>query len=204
MPTILTLSGPNTAFELRVSNHVWEKQKNITGLYQPDTVPVTCYAGQLVVQGTQLPNEGYTSLNNENAWVMVNPGDDLTQDIYACNTFNANEIQDPVTGNIYKVGSNTLGLPIPAGQRGTYTRIDEGDMMRFGIGNFAATPTVGEYAVINEAGVLTPSASVPTDINTLYFEVLSTGSFTQGAYASFAYYLLRAKRVHTLTLPSEE
>lgn len=203
MSTIATLSGPNTAFELRVSNHVWEKQKNITGLYKPDETPVTCYAGQLVVQETQLPNEGYTGLNNENAWVMGGPGDDLTQDIYACNTFNVNEIQDPVTGNIYKVGSNTLGLPIPAGQRGTYTRIDEGDMMRFGIGNFTAAPTVGQYAVINAAGVLVPSAVIPTGINTLYFEVLSTGSFTQGAYASFAYYLLRAKRVRaTAAVPS--
>lgn len=197
MPNAATLSGANTAFELRVSNHVWEKQKNITGFYKPGEPPVACYAGQLVVQGAQLPNEGYTGLNNENAWIMGDPSGNDTRDIYACNTFNVNEIQDPVTGNIYKVGSNTLGLPIPAGQRGTYTRIDEGDMMRFGVGNFNGTPTVGQYATVNNKGALEPSASIPTGINTLYFEVLSTGSFTQGAYASFAYYLLRAKRVRT-------
>ena len=198
MPNTPTLSGSNTAFELRVSNHVWEKQKNITGFYKAGESPAACYAGQLVVQGAQLPNEGYpTGFYNENAWVMTKPSGNLTQDIYACNTFNVNEIQDPVTGNIYKVGSNTLGLPIPAGQRGTYTRIDEGDMMRFGVGNFNGTPTVGQYATVNENGSLVPSASIPTGINTLYFEVLSTGSFTQGAYASFAYYLLRAKRVRT-------
>lgn len=197
MPHTSTLSGLNTAFELRVSNHVWEKQKNITGLYKPGETPATCYAGQLVAQGTQLPNEGYTGLNNENAWVMVGPGNGPTKDIYACNTYNVNEIQDPVTSNIYKVGSNTLGLPIPAGQRGTYTRIDEGDMMRFGVGNFTDVPTVGQYAGINADGILVPSASIPTGINTLYFEVLSTGSFTQGAYASFTYYLLRANRVRT-------
>lgn len=197
MPNTPTLSGFNTAFELRVSNHVWEKQKNITGFYKPGEAPAACYAGQLVVQGIQLPNEGYIGLNNENAWIMGNPTGNDTRDIYACNTFNVNEIQDPVTGNIYKVGSNTLGLPIPAGQRGTYTRIDEGDMMRFGVGNFNGTPTVGQYATVNQKGALEPSASIPTGINTLYFEVLSTGSFTQGAYASFAYYLLRAKRVRT-------
>lgn len=197
MPNTATLSGLNTAFELRVSNHVWEKQKNITGLYKPGGTPTTCYAGQLVSQESQLPNEGYTDLNNENAWIMGYPQENKNQDIYACNTYNVDEIQDPVTGNIYKVGSNTLGLPIPAGQRGTYTRIDEGDMMRFGVGNFTAAPTVGQYAGINETGVLVPSASIPTGINTLYFEVLSTGSFTEGAYASFAYYLLRAKRVRT-------
>ncbi len=202
MDSVATISGPNTAFELRVSNHVWEKQKNITGLYAKNSQPATCYAGQLVAQTAPLPNEGYTGLNNENAWVMGYPNGNNTQDIYACNTFNVNEIQDPVTGNVYKVGSNTLGLPIPAGQRGTYTRIDEGDMMRFGIGNFSEAPTVGQYATIEDTGVLVPSASIPAGINTLYFEVLSTGSFTQGAYASFAYYLLRAKRVHTL--PSEE
>lgn len=197
MPNTPTLSGFNTAFELRVSNHVWEKQKNITGFYKPGEAPAACYAGQLVVQGIQLPNEGYIGLNNENAWIMGNPTGNDTRDIYACNTFNVNEIQDPVTGSIYKVGSNTLGLPIPAGQRGTYTRIDEGDMMRFGVGNFNGTPTVGQYATVNQKGALEPSASIPTGINTLYFEVLSTGSFTQGAYASFAYYLLRAKRVRT-------
>lgn len=197
MPNTPKLSGFNTAFELRVSNHVWEKQKNITGFYKPGEAPAACYAGQLVVQGIQLPNEGYIGLNNENAWIMGNPTGNDTRDIYACNTFNVNEIQDPVTGNIYKVGSNTLGLPIPAGQRGTYTRIDEGDMMRFGVGNFNGTPTVGQYATVNQNGALEPSASIPTGINTLYFEVLSTGSFTQGAYASFAYYLLRAKRVRT-------
>ena len=196
MPNTAELSGSNTAFELRVSNHIWDKQKNITGLYQVSDAPATCFAGQLVAQGAQLPNEGYAGLNNENAWVMAKPLN-LTFDIYACNTFNVNEIQDPVTGNIYKVGSNTLGLPIPAGQRGTYTRIDEGDMMRFGVGNFNGTPTVGQYATVNANGALEPSASIPTGINTLYFEVLSTGFFTEGAYASFVYYLLRAKRVRT-------
>ena len=186
---------PNTAFELRVSNHIWDKQKNITGLYQNSATPELCPAGFLVQETTQIPNEGYTGLNNENAWFMKTAAD-ATQTIYACNTFNVNEIQDPVTGNIYKVGSNTLGLPIPAGQRGTYTRIDEGDMMRFGVGNFTAAPEANKYAVIAN-GMLTAQAEAPTAQGTLYFEVLSTGSFTQGAYASFAYYLLRAKRVRT-------
>lgn len=187
--------GANAAFELRVSNHIWDKQKNVTGIYVNVETPKLCPAGFLVRESAPLPNEGYTGIANENAWVMeaASGTEDL---IYACNTFNVNEIEDPVTGNIYKVGGNTLGLAIPAGQRGTYTRIDEGDIARFGVGDFASTPTVGQYATI-EAGKLNPSAERPTTMGTLYFEVLATGTFTQGAYASFAYYLLRAKRVRT-------
>ncbi len=186
---------PNTAFELRVSNHIWDKQKNVTGLYVNGETPELCPAGFLVRESAPLPNEGYTGIANENAWKMEAASG--TEDfIYACNTFNVNEIQDPVTGNVYKVGTNTLGLPIPAGQRGTYTRIDEGDIARFGVGDFASAPTVGQYAGVQD-GKLVPAADAPTTMGALYFEVLATGTFTQGAYASFAYYLLRAKRVRT-------
>lgn len=198
MAAAATISGPNTAFELRVSNHIWDKQKNVTGLFKPDEEPAICYAGQLVTEEAQLPNEGYTGIANENAWFMGTPGYDPVGTVYACNTFNVNEIQDPVTGNIYKVGTNTLGLPIPAGQRGTYTRIDEGDMMRFGIGNFSGTPTVGQYAIVGETGVLIPAGDAPNTMNALYFEVLGTGTFTQGAYAAFGYVLVRAHRVHAV------
>lgn len=187
---------PNTAFELRVSNHIFDKTKNVTGLFMNGPSNELCPAGWLVREADALANEGYADLNNENAWIME-AAEGKESFIYACNTFNVNEIQDPVTGNIYKVGTNTLGLPIPAGQRGTYTRIDEGDIMRLGVGNFASAPTVGQYATI-QAGKLVPAADAPTAMGTLYFEVLSTGTFTQGAYASFAYYLLRAHRVRTV------
>ena len=41
---------------------------------------------------------------------------------------------------VYKIGSETLGLHIPAGMRGTFTRIyfDNDKIYRFGIGNLSA------------------------------------------------------------------
>jgi hypothetical protein len=188
----------NTAAELRVSNHVWKKNKNVTGLFQDaGGAPDICPAGFLVKPVSLMPCEGYTGINNEDAWIMQAADTaDATGEVYFCNTFDVQELVDG-QGNVYKVGAGTLGLPIPAGQRGTYTRIDgieEHDQIRFGIGNFAATPTVGQYATI-AGGMLTPSATAPTATGTLYFEIMSTGNFTAGAYQSFGYVQVRAKRV---------
>lgn len=186
----------NTAFELRVSNHMFDTTKNVAGKFQNSTpADEECPAGFLVVPTGKLPNEGYSGVYNENAYLMGAAAEATAEEIYACNTFNVQELPGPF-GTSYKVGTNTLGLPIPAGQRGTYTRIDEGDIMRLGVGNFASAPTVGQYASVQD-GKLVPAADAPTTMGALYFEVLSTGTFTQGAYASFAYYLLRAHRVRS-------
>jgi hypothetical protein len=128
-------------------------------------------------------------------------GDATAEAIYACNTFDVQEIAGPF-GTAYKVGSNILGLPILAGHRGTYTRIDEGDMMRFGIGNFTAAISDNGFATLGattNAGKLVPAAAAPTDTGALYFEIVGTGNFTQGAYAGFGYVLVKAHRVHTVT-----
>ena len=190
----------DTAAELRVSNHVWEKTKNVTGLYQDaanNDAPDTCAAGYLVKPVGLMDNEGYANIKNENAWIM-NMADaaDATGEVYFCNTFGVQEITAP-DGNIYKVGPNTLGLPIPAGERGTYTRIEHLDHIRFGVGNFASTPTVGKFATIDD-GLLKPANAAPTTTGELYFEVVGTGTFTTGAYAGFAYYDVIAHRMNTV------
>lgn len=186
----------NTAFELRVSNHMFDTTKNITGKFQEGS-PATdavCAAGFLVVPGERLDNEGYADVKNENAYIMGAAATATDGAIYACNTFNVQEIAGPF-GTVYKVGSNILGLPIPAGERGTYTRIDEGDMMRFGIGNFTGAISTNGFATIAN-GLLTPAAAAPTDMGALYFEIVESGNFTQGAYAGFGYVLVKAHRVH--------
>lgn len=192
----------NSAFELRVSNHMFDTTKNITGKYQNATpADELCAAGFLVVPGNKLTNEGYgSSIYNENAYLMSAAGDATAEFLYACNTFNVQELTDAF-GNAYKVGTNTLGLPIPAGQRGTYTRIDEGDICRFGIGNFTTAISTNRYATIGtstNAGKLAPSASAPTATGTWYFTIEGSGTFTQGAYAGFGYVDVKAHRVHTV------
>jgi hypothetical protein len=154
-----------------------------------------------VVPGNKLPNEGYgASVYNENAYLMGAAGTATADALYACNTFNVQELTDSF-GNAYKVGTNTLGLPVPAGQRGTYTRLDEGDICRFGIGNFTTAISTNGYATLGtstNAGKLVPGASAPTTTGTWYFTIEGSGKFTQGAYASFDYVDVKVHRVHTV------
>lgn len=191
----------NSAFELRVSNHMFDTTKNITGKFQNSTpADELCAAGFLVVPGDKLPNEGYSGIYNENAYIMGAAGDATAEAIYACNTFNVQELTDAF-GNAYKVGTNTLGLPVPAGQRGTFTRIDAGDIIRFGIGNFTTAISTNGYATLGtstNAGKLVPGASAPTTTGTLYFTIEGSGKFTQGAYAGFDYVDVKAHRVITV------
>ena len=192
----------NSAFELRVSNHMFDTTKNITGKFQNSTpADELCAAGFLVVPGNKLPNEGYgASVYNENAYLMGAAGTATADALYACNTFNVQELTDSF-GNAYKVGTNTLGLPVPAGQRGTYTRLDEGDICRFGIGNFTTAISTNGYATLGtstNAGKLVPGASAPTTTGAWYFTIEGSGKFTQGAYASFDYVDVKVHRVHTV------
>lgn len=191
----------NSAFELRVSNHMFDTTKNITGKFQEGSpaADAVCAAGFLVVPGDKLPNEGYADLVNENAYIMGAAASATAEAIYACNTFNVQELTDAF-GNAYKVGTNTLGLAIPAGQRGTYTRLDEGDILRLGVGNFTTAISTNGFATLGtstNAGKLVPAASAPTATGTWYFSIEGSGNFTQGAYSGFGYVDVKVHRVHT-------
>ena len=191
----------NSACELRGSNHMFDTTKNITGKFQEGSpaADAVCAAGFLVVPGDKLPNEGYADLVNENAYIMVAAASATAEAIYACNTFNVQELTDAF-GNAYKVGTNTLGLAIPAGQRGTYTRLDEGEILRFGVGNFTAAISTNKFATLGastNAGKLVPAASAPTATGTWYFSIEGSGNFTQGAYSGFGYVDVKVHRVHT-------
>ncbi len=192
----------NTAFELRVSNHMFDTTKNVAGKFQNSTpADEECPAGFLVVPTGKLPNEGYSGVYNENAYLMGAAAEATAEEIYACNTFNVQELPGPF-GTSYKVGTNTLGLPIPSGRVGTYTRIDAGNMARFGIGNFTAAISTNGYATLGtstNAGKLVPAASAPTTTGALYFTIEEQGKFTQGAYAGMEYVLLKAHRVNTVS-----
>ena len=185
----------NSAFELRVSNHMFDTTKNIAGKFQESEAPAACAAGFIVVPGDKLPNEGYATLVNENAYFMEAATEATADFLYACNTFNVQELVDGF-GNAYKVGSNTLGLPIPADQYGTFTRLDEGDIFRIGVGNLTAAVGENKFATLSD-GLLAPAAAAPADLGAWYFSIEGTGIFTQGAYAAFEYALLKVHRVHT-------
>ena len=181
----------NTAFEMRVSNHEFDSVANITGKFQNSTpADEICSAGFLCKRVSLIDNEGYSSIKNANTWIMQ--AGEATDILYAANPHNVNEITDPVTGNTYKVSRNTLGLPIPAGVEDTFTliRADGTHVYRFGVGNLTTALGANGYLTCGtstNAGKLVPAAAAPDAGSGIYFQVLGTGTFTEGAYAGFGY-----------------
>lgn len=200
----------NTAFEIKVSNHEFDSTANISGYFSEldgETGQYRrifdCSAGWLCIKGALAQNEGYPSgTMNGNTWNMVpaTGSETVATPIYACNPHNVQEIVAP-DGNVYKIGANTLGIGIPAGERDTFTRIDflSGDRhYRFGVGNLTTALSTNQYLTLGSStneGMLVPAASAPTDNGAIYFKVLGTGTFTQGAYAGFGYVDVEAHAV---------
>ena len=176
----------DTAFEVKVSNHEFDSIANITGVFYGTSEAEACSAGFLCVRDERLENEGYGStVLNTNSWKMV-AASDGSGVLYACNPFDVNMIADPVTGAMYKVGSNTLGIPEPAGYPCTFTEIKFNgvNVYRFGIGNVSGTIGASDTFFSVADGMLSPASSAPA---TPYFELRGTGNFTQGAYNGFSY-----------------
>lgn len=178
-----------TAFEVKVSNRVFDATANITGKYLESSLPADCSAGMLCVRGTLVDNEGYTGVKNGNTWTMVPAAstDVANAPIYACNPYGVNELSDG--NNVYKMGANTLGKHLPAGQLGTFTRIDFGSgdcHYRFGVGNLSTALSTNTYLTIDD-GLLVPDDEAPSTPGTPYFKVLGTGNFTYGNWSDIGY-----------------
>lgn len=187
-----------TAFEARVTNNFRDDLINVTGRYQASSADADCDAGRLVIRNGQLPCEGFTGVKNENAWYM-NDATSTTnagEVVYAANTYEVQMLQGK-HGNMYAVSTETLGLGIPAGRDGTFTKIvfDGDHAYRFGIGNVNAEISTNTFFTI-DAGQLKPAAAAPTANGALYFKLLDTGKFTEGTTASFEYVDVQACKVY--------
>ena len=193
----------NTAFEIKVSNHEFDSIANITGKYQASNADAEICPGFLATRASLVVNEGYdqvgptgstVTLTNTNTWVMNDAVDSDTaqKGIYACNPFDVNMASDG-QGNFWKVGANTLSIKVPAGYLTTWTKIEfnNNNVYRFGIGNLSATLGSNTYFTIDD-GLLVPGASAPTSAGVPYFELVRSGTFTEGAYAAFDYVDVRA------------
>jgi hypothetical protein len=193
----------NTAFEVKVSNHEFDSIANITGKYQASNADAEICPGFLATRASLVVNEGYdqvgpagstVTLTNTNTWVMNDAVDSDTaqKGIYACNPFDVNMASDG-QGNFWKVGANTLSIKVPAGYLTTWTKIEfnNNNVYRFGIGNLSATLGSNTYFTIDD-GLLVPGASAPASAGVPYFELVRSGTFTEGAYAAFDYVDVRA------------
>lgn len=180
----------NTAFEARIVNDRFDDLSNIAGKYYVSTTPTDCSAGLLCTCDSLLDCEGFSGVKNENAWKMVKAQDDTTAatPIYACDPHDWPLVAS-ANGNLYAIGTETLGLGIPAGRYGSFRRIhfDGVSVYRFGAGNLASTLSTNTYFTISDDGLLTPGAAAPVTSGLPYFKLRGTGKFTEGTTASFDY-----------------
>ena len=183
----------NTMFETKVTNAVFDETLNVAGKYQASSADVDCSAGLLCVRASLLPNKGYSGIYNTNAYIFNAAADTDITGIYACNPFQVQEAASQ-RGNVYKIGAETLGLGIPAGEVDTLTEIefDNKSIYRFGAGNLSAAISTNTFFTIDD-GLLVPGASAPK-AGTPYFKLVGTGVATEGAYASMTYYDVMACR----------
>lgn len=188
----------NTMFSQRVTNAAHDDIANIAGIFvNSEETPELVSSGFLCKRFLPLDAEAYGGLiKNQNAWKMVAAEDtDLATDgIYAVNPYGVNEATS--NGNVYKIGQNTLGLDVPAGERTAFTKIDflSGDKIyRFGIGNLDAALSTNTFFTITD-GMLTPAAAAPSGtVGLPYFEMVGTGTLIEGTYAAFGYVDVIAK-----------
>ncbi|MBR5258982.1 MAG: hypothetical protein IKV48_00610 [Eggerthellaceae bacterium] len=185
-----------TAFEARNTNNALDSLANIAGKYYVSTTATDCDAGQLCTRDSLLDCEGFTGVKNENTWKMVaaTSSADANDVIYACNTYDTKLLSDG--RNNWFVGHETLGLGVPAGRYGNFTRInfDGQSVYRFGAGNVTLNTSTDTFFTI-DAGKLTSTASEPTTAGKIYFTLRAKGNFVEGMQASFAYYDLVACKV---------
>jgi hypothetical protein len=186
----------NTAFEVKVHNGIYDGLQNVAGKFGTMSggtfTPDVCSAGFFCTQDSLIPSEGYKNLTNPilngNTWYFVEatsgqvdglPGD--RTGIYASNTYNVHQVVSANGDMKFNLGANTLGLAIPADEFGDFTELKVGEQYKFGAGNFASVPTVGQYVEIANGLFTASSSTAPSTAGTVYGQVLRTEAFNEGA-----------------------
>lgn len=191
-----------TAFQPKVSNGAYNGLQNVAGKFiNGSDLPEICSAGFIVEQDELLPNEGYTNILNGNTWAMKTAADGIVAGfngdhtgLYACNTYNVHRVVSANGEMIYNLGANTLGLAAAADEIADFTELVVGHQYKFGEGNFASEPEVGEYCEIVNGLFAASSATAPTDNGVVYGEVLREEPFTEGSTDAGTGYVVRILR----------
>lgn len=189
----------NTAFERRIPATEYIVHANVAGLYQVSSTNTDCDAGQLCVANGRVKVEGIpaaSNVYNENTYYMNAATSSATANdvIYACDTHETQLVGNG-TNNWY-VGTQTLGLGVPAGRYGNFQQIifDGTRRYRFGAGNVTINTTGDTYLTINN-GKLSSVTAKPSTAGNIYFEIVETGNFTEGTMVGAGYYDVVAKAV---------
>ena len=198
-----------TAFEVKNSNIRFNDIQNVPGYFgtvsQGTFTPADCSAGMVCKSAALAPCEGYEDygIMNGNTHQFVaavsgsvtgNPSDHTG--LYVCNTHDVEKMKDS-QGNVYNVGSNTLGLGLPAGERCAFTELIVGEKYKWGEGNFSTLPTEGQGFATLANGLWVGAAAAPTD-GSVYAEILpvaaSQSGFMKGLRHAFNGYWLKICR----------
>lgn len=188
----------NYMFEVTVSNSVRNQTQNVPGKFGTGTgagfSAAECQAGTLCVRNGLLPSEGYEKLGaeknlsilNGNSWYFnaATKGivEGFTGDhtgIYAFNNYDVNKATSQNGELQWNLGANTLGLSLPAGNRGDFTELLVGEQYTWGKDNFTADVASNKYATVGAGGKWTPAAAAPTD-GSVYAVILRTKPVNEG------------------------
>lgn len=196
---------PNFMFEVKISNVSRNNTQTVAGKYGTFAEDVftgaDCPAGTLVKPNGELPMEGYSAqgLTNKSAFYMVAAADGTgTYGDHTGIYFSSSKDVDVQNG--YALGIKTLGLTIPAGERGAYTECIVGETYAVGADNFNSLPngTTNTVATIVN-GKLTPADAAPEAGTGVYFELAGTSPVNQGVRYWGERYYIRARRTAEAT-----
>lgn len=157
-------------------------------------LPIPQYAGMFGVKSLRIKNSAYQENKNTNAWTFVAPKSIMEQEIY---------VSDPDTVEIYQNGNKHIqtgmslyDLSIPPEEMIGQRKITVGDIFSIGEASFTATPTEGQFAVL-EVGknTLAVATSAPTESHQIYFEILEKEMQTVGISQGGVAYVVHVKKV---------
>ena len=198
----------NTAFEVSVSNITRNETQNVPGYFGAgvgdEFVADICASGFLCVRSELTASEGYETLTNPilngNTWRFVaatngkvagRTGDHTG--LYAFNSYNTAMAKQG--DNAWRIGANTLGLELDAGERGDFTELIVGEQYTWAAGNFSTLPSdAGDIYATISSGLLVATDTAPTD-GSVYLHIWRQKNFTVGTRnAAFGGYVCEVCR----------
>lgn len=205
-----------TMFEVAIPDGI-KNTSGKFGKFDSSFASEDCSAGMLCVQHSLTENEGYevAKYKNGNDWYFIAAKDGTVgggsgdgTGIYAFNNYARNRAVDG-NDNVWYEGRNTLGIGLPANERGDFKELIVGKQYFFGKGNFAIAPTgdTHKYATIQN-GLLVATATEPKAGSGVYFEILGSLGVTEGSMAWGTKYRVVVRRaaaaaVSTMSAPTE-
>lgn len=198
---------PNTAFEIKVSNSTRNGTQHVSGKFVSSYTSPTvnteadCSAGFLVTSAGLTLSEGYQAFGikngNDHHFIAAVNGmsggkfGDHTG-IYAFDNYDVAKASDGA--NQWNIGARTLGLGLPAGNRGDFCELIVGESYGFGAGNLTALPTEGQKYATVANGLITPVSSAPEDGTGVYFELQYIKNFNEGTSFAGKEYVYAVRR----------